>query len=114
MIAAFYAQLGRPWDPIWDPDPVMLKPEEWLALADPAEDPDWQWLEPFTVDPGTVDPGTVDPGTVDPGILEPVDPGEVLVIVTDTDGDDIVDTAVVVTQREGDLDARADLHSDPE
>lgn len=127
IIAAVYAQLGRPLDPIWDPDPILMPPDDWATLSNPADDPDFATLEPFTVDPGTVDPGTdltttdpgtdlttTEPGTTDTGVdVTTIDPGETLVIVTDTDGDSVPDSAVVITRVDLDqVDAGGDETED--
>jgi hypothetical protein len=66
MVAAILAQLGRPLDPIWDPDPDLLwRPDE-VALENPDEllfeNVSAQVIpEAVTVDPG-VETVTVDPG----------------------------------------------------
>jgi hypothetical protein len=35
IAAAIYAQLGRPEDPLWDPDPLMMVFDEHEVLVDP-------------------------------------------------------------------------------
>lgn len=63
IIAAFYAQLGRPLDPVWCPDPNYLQPHDWLALADPAEDPHADLLEALVpVEADNAAQALVDPG----------------------------------------------------
>jgi hypothetical protein len=52
IAAAAYAQLGRPLDPIWDPDPLQIQSEWREAVIDPDEA---QLLDPAQqVDPGEV------------------------------------------------------------
>lgn len=90
IVAAFYAQLGRPPDPIWCPDPLQL-------------DEDWQDL---VIDPDEAQFG--DPhGLVSPDEVLVVDPTDHELVVVDSSAITVVsiDTAgsetVVVNPAEG-------------
>jgi hypothetical protein len=103
IAAAVYAQLGRPLDPIWDPDPLQLESGWQDAVIDPDQA---QFLDPAQqVDPGDVvtittsdhegaivartgtEVITIDPGT---GETVEVNAQDSAITVTNTSGRDLV------------------------
>jgi hypothetical protein len=104
IIAMIYAQLGRPPDPLWDPDPLQLLTDWQDAVIDPDQAlfvDGSQQVDPSTViDVPTTDSGrvivtraTTNVVTIDPGTDGTVQVG------TDNDGVTVINTtsrAVVV------------------
>jgi hypothetical protein len=67
MVAAILAQLGRPLDPIWDPDPDLLwRPDE-VALENPDELLFQNVSAQVIPRASEVAPGATEGVTVDPG-----------------------------------------------
>ena len=64
IIDSVYAQLGRPLDPIWDPDPSLIMIDPALAL----QDPNWSAVEQMQAPDAAAGTGIVDGltlGTID-------------------------------------------------
>lgn len=61
---ALFAQLGRPADPLWDPDPVALGLGALVAEADPTVAQVHAWTQALQVAPAGVATGPASPGTL--------------------------------------------------
>ena len=107
IIATIYAQLGRPPDPIWDPDPLQLLTGWQDAIIDPDQAlfvDGSQQVDPSTViEVPTTDPGTVIVTTTTTNVLT-IDPGTdgIVQVGIDISGVTVINTtsrAIVVVDQ---------------
>jgi hypothetical protein len=107
IIAAIYAQLGRPLDPIWDPDPLQLLTGWEDAIIDPDQAlfvDGSQQVDPSTVvEVPTTDPDTVIVTTNTTNVLT-IDPGTdgIVQVGVDNSGVTVINTtsrAIVVVDQ---------------
>ena len=102
IAAAVAAQLGRPLDPIWDPDPLQVESgwQDAIIAPDQAQFPDpAQQVDPgtvLTIDTGQEGPVTTGTGTdvvtIDPGVDSTVEVGTQVsgITVSNASGRDLV------------------------
>jgi hypothetical protein len=107
IIATIYAQLGRPPDPIWDPDPLQLLTGWQDAIIDPDQAlfvDGSQQVDPSTVvEVPTTDPGAVIVTTTTTNVLT-INPGTdgIVQVGLDTSGVTVINTtsrAIVVVDQ---------------